>query len=67
MRIVRRLDLSPNDEGAVIDRQCPECGAWASEHTVIAKGTVIPGIHTMEEMRAIPDNILTTDFLKCPR
>ena len=58
------LELTPNKYGEVIDRQCPDCGAWASEHKVIMKTTVRRGIKTLTEMRALPPD---WDVLECPR
>ena len=58
------LDLTPNKDGEIIDRQCPECGAFASEHKVIMKGTVRQGEKTLVEMRAAPPD---WDVLECPR
>ena len=58
------LDLWPNKDGEVIDRQCPNCGAFVSEHKLVMKTTVRRGVKTIEEMRALPPDWFV---LECPR
>jgi hypothetical protein len=58
------MELTPNEYGEVIDRQCPECGAFASEHAVVMTATTRRGLLTLKEMRRErPDR----DVLRCPR
>jgi len=56
--------LTPNARGEIIDRQCPVCGAWATEHVVLAHLTVAPGLRTMADMQKLP---VQKDVLICPR
>jgi hypothetical protein len=50
------------------DAVCPRCGYLASDHTIIGSATIVRGVKTMEEMRAlsIEESALTWDMLACP-